>query len=131
MAYWTRLRVDRSSALAVGLILEACIAALLGVLALVVDAPMHGRASPLYWLLMLPFAWWAASLAAYEPGATKGLRPAILLAPTLACGALGVAWMQGRDVRLWCLSAVAACVGAGLGFFFYQRSLLKQEGPAR
>ena len=112
MAYWTRLRVDRPSALAVGLVLVACIASLLGVLAMVTDAPMHGRASPLYWLLMLPFAWWAASLAAYEPGATRGLWPAILLAPALACGALGA----GRGLYAGARPAPVGLVGGrGVG----------------
>jgi hypothetical protein len=131
-AYWSRLRVDRASALAVGLTLIACIAALLGLLGLIVgpDA-MHGRGSPAYWLVLLPFAWWGASLAGYEPGAVRLLQPAMLTAPLAAAVALALAWAEGRGVGLWLLSTLTAVVTASAGMLCYGRSLLKREGPAR
>ena len=131
-AYWARLRKDARSALAVGCALLASLMALLCILGLLfVGPPSQTRGNPLYWLCLLPFAWWASGLTSYEPRPVRMLRPALALAVVASLASVGVAAALGRDLVLWIVGTTITVVSAVATEFFYRGSLLYREGPAR
>ncbi|WP_041862786.1 MULTISPECIES: hypothetical protein [Pseudomonadota] len=125
-AYWARVRKDARSALAVG---SALLASLMALLCLLVPGPQaQARGNPLYWLCILPFAWWANGLAAYEP---RPVRPALIVAVATAPASLAIATVLGKEPLLWTIGAGIALISAALAEYFYRGSMLYREGPAR
>lgn len=105
---------------------------MVGVSVLVVPGTQgQARGNPLYWLMMLPFAWWAVSLASYEPTPVRLLKPAQVLAPLVAIASAATATRMGEDpTPFWVATAVSA-VAAVTGWLLYRGSMLEREGPAR
>ena len=109
----------------------ACLTALLALIGLLLPGShLEGRASPLYWGLFIPFAWWASGLGAYEPRAVRTLRPARVLAPSLAAGSLAVALWRDEEPATWIVLCAVSVTGAVASTVLYDRSMLKHEGPA-
>lgn len=112
--------------------LIACLAALLCVLVLLVPGPHYAaRANPFYWLLLLPFAWWANGVAAYEAGPLRTLRPALALAIVVALASIAAAVALGLDPAPWIIAASITILFAAASQIVYRGSLLAREGPAR
>jgi hypothetical protein len=87
----TLLKRDRRCAVVVLAAIAAMLAAAVIWLLLLSDAaPAETRGRPVYWLIMLPLAFWAVQLASYTPWTLRWLRAAQMAAPVLAalgCGA--------------------------------------------
>lgn len=110
----------------------ACMAALLALIGLLLPGShLEARASPLYWGLLIPFAWWASGLGAYKPRAVRTLRPALVLAPALAAGTLVAVLWRGEEPTTWIIACAVSFAGAMASAVLYDRSMLKHEGPAR
>ena len=98
---WQQLRKDRRSAIVVGAVIIAGLAATLALLGILLgNSRGADRSTPLFWALLLPFAWWAASLANYTPWAVRVLRPAAALFVLIAFVSLGLAAGRGSEVML-------------------------------
>ena len=128
-AAWQVLRRDKRSALVVFLVIVAGLASLLAVLGVLLHTSRPGdRASPIYWALMLPFAWWAASLANYTPWAVRVLRPACGVSVVASLIALVAAARQTAELVPWFLAMAVACSCGVTGFFLFSGSLLAARG---
>ncbi|EPP5101088.1 hypothetical protein ACUQRY_001353 [Enterobacter hormaechei] len=100
--------------------------ALLCLLGLLVPGPQaQARGNPLYWLCILPFAWWANGLAAYEP---RPVRPALIVAVATAPASLAIATVLGKEPLLWTIGAGIALISAALAEYFYRGNMLYREG---
>ena len=130
--YWARLRKDARSNAATGLAIVAAIVAVVALQpSLFPGAPTRVRLDPLYWLLLLPIAWWGAGLAAFEPGPVRLMRTVTIAAPPIAAGATLLAWFRGAD---WAIPFALAAISFGTAIvsrLLYRGSLLEREGPAR
>ncbi len=125
---WQILRRDKRSALTVLLVIAAGIAALLALIALLLGPTrVHDRTSPLYWALLLPFAWWAASLAAYNPWATRTLRPAAAIAALTTLAALAAATATQPTITPWLIATTIAIPAALAAVLLYPTTLLAQQ----
>ncbi len=126
---WQRLRRDKRSAVVVLAVIVAGLAALLAVLGICVHPTRTAdRSSPLYWALMLPFAWWAASLANYTKWAVRSLRPAAVAAIFGSLLALALALYQNATPMPWLIAAVVATSGGAAGLWLFSGSLLSSRG---
>ncbi len=123
-----KLRKDKRSALTVLLVIAAGIAAILALIALLLP-PTHStdRANPLYWALLLPFAWWAAALAAYAPWATRTLRPAAAIAALTTLATLATATATQPDITPWLIATGIATPSALAAASLYPKSLLARN----
>jgi hypothetical protein len=132
MNYWARLRKDRPSNWATGLAVVAALAAVLAILGLAVPgAQAESRANPLYWVILLPLAWWGSGVAAFEPRPVRLLAVVTYAAPIVAITCLIIAIAQDRGWLIW-LAAVVISIAAAIGSRrAYSRSLLKLEGASR
>lgn len=132
-AYWQRLRRDKPSGFAALAAVGSCGLVLVEVIDLVLPGSqgMH-RATPLYWALLIPFAWWAINLVNYDRRVSRTLIPACIIAPlvAIACVVVDEVLAAGGSRLSW-LVALASVILAFLAVFFYRRSLLMVEGPAR
>lgn len=127
-ADWQTLRKDKRCALIVLLIITAGVAAILGLIGVLLGPSRSGdRANPVYWALLLPFAWWAASLANYTPWATRHLRSAGVVAVVTAIVSLAAASRSGADQTPWLIAAGIAMGAATAGLLLYPNSLLAQR----
>jgi hypothetical protein len=128
----TQSRKDGRSNAAV--LLTACAIVVSAVWLTMVTVPgtqYAARGNPLYWLILLPVAWWVSSLAACEPHAIRWWKPALALACTISttCLVLAVAAEQGVTLNAaGCAVTLAATVGSLVA---YRGSLVAREGPAR
>ena len=131
-AYWERLRKDGNSALAVLLTMAAVFPAVIGLIVLLVPGSQpQARANPLYWLAMLPAAWWAVLLANYQAGAVRTIRLAMALGPMI-CGINALwAYKAGQGVTAYAVALVGSLLAAAAGWWFFNRSMVRLEGPAR
>lgn len=126
---WQVLRRDKRSALVVLVVIVGGLASLLAVLGVLLHAARAAdRSSPLYWALMLPFAWWAASLANYAPWAVRVLRPAAVLTIVASLLALMVAAGQTTALVPWIVAAAVAVSCGTAGVFLFPGSLLSNRG---
>ncbi len=123
--HWQKLRKDKQSALVVLLVIAAALAAILAAIGVLLGSSRNtDRANPVYWALILPFAWWAASLANYTPWAVNSLRPAALVATLIALASLAAALATQSDVTPWIIAASVAAPCAIAGAYLYPRTLL-------
>ena len=122
---WHQLRRDKRAAFTVLLTIAAGLFAILAVIALLLP-PTHSadQADAWYWALLLPFAWWAASLAAYTPWAVRTLRPAASLIALIVLIALAAAAATRPNIRPWVIAACVAAPSALAGLIIYPRTLL-------
>lgn len=131
-AYWQRLRKDKPSSLAAGMAMLCILLATVGLIIILVPGThAEARGNPLYWLLMLPTAWWASSLAYFESKTAWTVRPALVLGPAVC--ATNMLWerLRGTDLTINIGVLVISIACAIFGEIAYRRSLLKLEGPAR
>ncbi len=130
--YWQRLRKDRRSNAAAICGAIAALAATMTVISVTVDGGVaESRANPLYWLLMLPMAWWVTGLTSFEPRAVRAWKPA--LATACAVGLMAAA-LTMRAADNWTAQTVACAVtliAATASLLLYRGSLVQREGPAR
>ena len=125
---WQTLRKDKRSALIVLPIITAGVAAILGLIGVLLGPSRSGdRANPMYWALLLPFAWWAESLANYTPWATRHLRSASVVAVVTAIVSLAAASRSGADQTPWLIAAGITLGAASAGLLLYPNSLLAQR----
>ena len=108
------------------------VCAVVALVAIVVGgSQMQARANPLYWLLLVPFAWWGSSLAYYEPWAVRLFGPVLIGSPLLATAVFVAAYRQGENVTP-SVVALAVSIMCSVGAAWaYRGSLLRREGPAR
>lgn len=122
---WQRLRKDVRSSVAVLAIVLAGLAALLSLFwALLEYSRATDRSTPLYWVLLLPFAWWAASVASFTPWALRLVRPAAMVFIVLAAVTVWLALLDGSGWLLSLGAAAVAVVGSGVGLLLYPGSLV-------
>ena len=131
-AYWQRLRKDRRSNLAVIFGIVAGLVSLVALIGLLIPGSQAAsRGSPLYWALLIPFAWWGSSLGGFEPRAMRLFTPSLLLWPFVAAASLAKAWSDGEGSTAWVI-ALIACSACSIGAaWLYRGSVLQREGPAR
>ena len=123
--HWQKLRKDKRSALVVMLVIVAALAAILAAIGILLGSSRNtDRSNPLYWALILPFAWWAASLANYTPWAVNTLRTAAVVATLIALASLAAAAATQPHVTPWVVAAVIAAPCATVGAYLYPRTLL-------
>ena len=124
---WQKLRRDKRSALVVLLVIAAGIAATLALIGVLLGSSRAtDRSNPIYWALLLPFAWWAASLANYTGWAVSTLRPAAIVASLVALLSLGLAANQGLALTPWIVAALIAIPSAGIGALLFPTTILSQ-----
>ena len=124
---WQRLRKDKRSAFVVLLIIAAGIAAILAFIGVLLGPSRAGdRANPLYWALLLPFAWWAAALANYTAWAVKILRSAAAIAALSVLLSLGIAANRGLNLTPWLLATLVAIPCAAIGAILFPKTLLSR-----
>ena len=130
--YWQRLRKDRRSNAAVLLTaLAALISAVSMTMVVVPGTHYAARGNPLYWLILVPVAWWVNSLAAFEPGAVRSWNAVLALVCVSGGACLVLAILAGQDVPLNVI-AFAATLAAATGSVIVRRgSMVAREGPAR
>ena len=77
---------------------------------------MAGRGTPLYWLIMLPVAYWAWGIISFDAWAVRLLAPLLIVAPLTDALFAVFSPVSGDDVTaLWVLAALSlvfAVVGA-------------------
>lgn len=130
--HWQRLRKDKRSAFAVMSVSVAAMVTIIGVVALAVPGTQAtGRANPLYWLIMVPAAYWVSSLLGYEPWAVATFRFSLVILPLVAVVALLWSLERGEGVTAHLVLLGLSGVFSMSAELFYRGSLLQREGPAR
>lgn len=129
--YWQRLRRDLRSNGAAGAAALAMIFCVLPWIHILVPGnQFQTRANPLYWMLMLPGAYWFANLIRFKPWAVVIMRSMYVLAPFAAGGALAyTAAVSPADNGPPAVLLALSCIASIVGYLLYRRSLLRQEGP--
>jgi hypothetical protein len=131
-AYWQRLRKDRrSNAAAIGAAIAALAATMTVISVTVQGGVTESRGNPLYWLLMLPMAWWVNGLTSFEPRAVRLWKPALAVASGTSVVAAALAM---RSAGTWTGQTVACAVTLGAtaaSLILLRGSLVEREGPAR
>ncbi|MFV0623079.1 hypothetical protein ACBY01_03580 [Sphingomonas sp. ac-8] len=130
--YWQRLRVDRRSSIATLLTAVAAVIAIVDLTVLLVPGTHYAaRATPLYWLLIVPVAWWISELAGYEPWAVRSWKVvlALLCGVNAACFARSVVRGEVMVLEIVSFALVQCCAAASM--IAYRGSLVAREGPAR
>lgn len=131
-AYWQRLRKDVPSSLAAGLAALAVLVATLSVIGTGVSGShFQARASPLYWVLMLPMVWWVSGLATFAPRYVNSLKPALGLACAASAISAAVSMTTDAIFTIQTAACLVTMVAAGASLLVYRRSLVGREGPAR
>lgn len=131
-AYWQRLCGDRPSTATALLAIASGVAAIVALVVLVVGgSQMQARGNPLYWALLVPFAWWGSSLAYYEPWAVRLLKPSLVGWPLLATAVLVMAYRRQESETATAVSLAISVVCSICAASAYRNSLLRCEGPAR
>lgn len=59
---------------------------------------MVSRGNPLYWLLMLPVAYWAWGIMSFDPWAIRLLAPLLIIAPIMDILIVVYSGMSGDDL---------------------------------
>ena len=94
------------------------------------DSVTVTRTKPIYWALLLPFAYWAVQLAAYVPWALRWLGAVRLSAPVVCCLCVVANAWTGAPTMTGSVVLFGLCLGATLsGHYALRGSLL--EGPDR
>ncbi len=110
----------------------AVLAASLALIGLIVSGGQaETRANPIYWLILLPVAWWGGGLSGFGARQVRLMVPAMVAAPILAALCLVIAAGRAEAVTPWVIATIVAAVAAIVSRLFYDRSLLKREGPDR
>ena len=128
--HWNRLRGDTRGVLALGLAALSALLALSALGIVILPGPQaEARQNSTFWLLVIPAAWWLASLMWFEGWAVRLVRPVFLLAAPV-CGVAALwAVTLGRDPAFPLGAAVAAIVLAAIGWRIHRDSLIHREGP--
>jgi len=130
--YWQRLRKDRRSNFAVLLTVVALVAASVSLTTVVAPGSQYeARINPLYWLILLPVAWWVSSLAAFEPKAVRWWKPVLGIACLVSGGCLVLAFSAKPDVTIDLVSTGATLLATVGALALHRGSLVAEEGPAR
>lgn len=125
---WQRLRRDKRSGFAAFLTVIAWVPVVVAIVMLSAPASQAAaRGNPLYWLLLVPFAWWGASLTRYEAWAVRSIRPTQILAPVLGFGAIMIASYIGHDLLPFVVATLLSTTCSALAWFLYGGSLLEQK----
>jgi hypothetical protein len=130
--YWQRLRTDRRSGTAVLFTaVAAVVTAVATTMASVPGTQWEARTSPIYWIVLMPVAWWVSSLAAYEPWAVRIWKPSLIILCAIHGICLAVAISGNQDVMLTACSFVLTIACAAAGMVALRGSMVAREGPAR
>jgi cytochrome bd-type quinol oxidase subunit 2 len=125
---WQDLRKDKRSAVVVLATIAAGMASVLALLGILLNASRAAdRANPIYWVLLLPFAWWAASLANYAAWAVKTLRPANAAATLISFLCAVFAAHSTPDPTLWLVASAITVIGAFAATLLFPGSLLARR----
>jgi hypothetical protein len=92
---------------------------------------LEHRRNPVFFLLFLPLGYWFGGLKRFEPGALRGVYPFLLLAPFVCLASAAYAWraaLPSPDLNYG--AAVLGVVSAGVGVFYYRRSLLPSRAAS-
>ncbi|MEE3624580.1 hypothetical protein UCD39_11345 [Nitrospirillum sp. BR 11752] len=129
--YWQRLRRDKASNFSAGAMALSCLFAVVCWIGILVPGNQaHGRASPIYWIFMLPFAWWGGSLMHFTPWSVQVMRLMFWIAPLGAAGAAVFAAFNTPEFAIPSLIALGlTCAMSAIGYVLYRHSLLRREGP--
>jgi hypothetical protein len=128
--YRKRLKRDRRSAVVVLSAIAAVLVAIVAwfLIAFTNDTVADTRAAPAYWIVMLPFAYWAVQLASYADRPIQWLRPTLYGAPAVAGAALGVAIWNDLSVVKDCAALSAIClVATATGICFFRGSMINPD----
>ena len=129
--YWQRLRRDARSNVAAVLAGVAALAGTVSVVVVAVPGAHHAaRASPFYWLLMLPLAWWGSGLATFGARYVRLWTPALALACLGSGASLAVAAWRG-DWGMHAAGFAITASAAAASLVARRGSLVAREGPAR
>jgi hypothetical protein len=131
-SYWQRLRKDKISAAACGLMYVSVIITTVswGML-LVEGSHMQMRRNPVYWLVMIPGATWLIGLMDYSNWAVKLMIPMMVILPLMCF----LSYFYERKIYIFEISdgrlivfAISIILSA-LAYTTYRRSMLYREGP--
>ena len=130
--YWQRLRKDVPSNVAGGLAAVAVLVATLCVVGTGVSGT-HGQArgTLLYWLLILPMAWWISGLTTFSPLYVRSWKPVLALACVAGIACAVVSMRGGIGWTVQAFGGIATVVAAASSLLVYRHSLIAREGPAR
>jgi hypothetical protein len=108
-----RLKRDRRSAVVILSAIAAMLTAVVIWLLLLSDkSPAGTRGQPVYWMLMVPLAFWAIQLASYTPWTLRRLRVAQTAAPILAGLGVGAAAWTGSPALTVTAVGLGVCLAA-------------------
>lgn len=131
-AYWQRLRKNRRSNWAAGCAGVATIAATVSLIgSLVQRSQYEARATPLYWLLMLPVVWWLSGLGRFEPRHVRLWKPALAVSVAISTATLIVALRRGTGWGPDAAGFAITIASAAASLMLLHGSLVAREGPAR
>lgn len=130
--YWQRLRKDRRSGVAVLFTAAAAVIAAVAVTMIAIPGTQWAaRASPIYWVIFIPVAWWVNGLAAYEPWAVRSWIPVLAALCIVHAISLTLAVIESRNVMLTAGTFVLTLACAAAGLCALRGSMVAREGPAR
>ncbi|MDG5495560.1 hypothetical protein [Niveispirillum sp. BGYR6] len=130
--YWQKLRKDKISAAACGLMYVSVILATVSWGGLLVDGShMQMRGNPVYWLVMMPGAIWLIGLMNYSKWSVKLMIPMMVILPLMCF----FSFVYERKKYIFEISngrlivfAISTILSA-LAYILYRRSMLYREGP--
>lgn len=129
--YWQRLRKDPRSNWAAGFGAAAPIAATVALIGLLTDGnPDQMRATPPYWLTILPGTWWIRGLSAFDARCVRLWKPALAISVIVAALVM-LAAAQGDDWGPEAAGFAITVASAGISLFLLRDSMVAREGPAR
>jgi hypothetical protein len=130
--YWQRLRKDRRSGIAVLFTAVAAVVAAVAVTMVAVPGTQwEARTSPIYWIVLIPVAWWVNALAAYESWAVRSWKPVLAALCIVHAICLTLAVIGSRNVMLTAGTFVLTIACAAAGLSALRGSMVAREGPAR
>jgi hypothetical protein len=130
--YWQRLRKDRRSGIAVLLTAVAAVVAAVALTMVAIPGTQwEARASPIYWVILIPVAWWINGLAAYEPWAVRSWKPALATLCVIHAICLTLAILATQNVMLTAAGFALTMAFAAAALATHRGSLVACEGPAR
>lgn len=131
-AYWQRLRKDRRSNIAGVLAAVAVLTGTVSVtMTLVNGSQYEARGNPLYWVLLLPMAWWVSGLSTFESRYVRSWKPVLAIACLAAAASLAIDMQRDEDWTVSAVSVAITVISAVASLVVYTGSLVAREGPAR
>lgn len=127
-----QLRQDKRSGFATYLTVMAWVPIVVAVGMLVAPGEQgEARGNPLYWLPMLPLAWWAVALTRYEGWAVRSIRWAQAAAPVAAAMVALFAWQSGDAAVPFLVAGAVSLAVAAVAWILYTGSLLQRQDSLR